>query len=110
MKKHALVSIVRSCLCFFFATNLAPAVLSQTLTIADVQNVIAAAVSKAAARNEKVTVSIADREGNLLGTFQMTGAPATTLIRSVGRAGQGLENISVKSTAAAYSKIGRAHD
>jgi len=44
----------------------------------------------------------------LLGTFQMTGAPSTTLIRSVGRAGQGLENISVSSAAAANSKAGTA--
>ena len=85
----------------------APA-LAQSLSLADVQNIIAQAVSKAAAMNQKVTVSVADREGNLLGTFQMTGAPATTLIRSVGRAGQGLENLSVPSTAAAYSKAGTA--
>ncbi|MBV9242474.1 MAG: heme-binding protein, partial [Acidobacteria bacterium] len=81
---------------------------AQSLTLADVQNIIAQAVSKAAAMNQKVTVSVADKEGNLLGTFQMTGAPANTLIRSVGRAGQGLENLSVPSTAAAYSKAGTA--
>ncbi|MFL6374006.1 MAG: heme-binding protein [Pyrinomonadaceae bacterium] len=85
----------------------APA-LAQSLTLTDVQTIIAQAVSKAAAMNKPVTVSVTDKEGNLLGTFQMTGAPATTLIRSVGRAGQGLENLSVPSTAAAYSKAGTA--
>lgn len=81
---------------------------SQSLTVADVQTIIAQAVSKAAAMNRPVTVSVTDKEGNLLGTFAMTGAPTTTLIRSVGRAGQGLENISVPSSAASHSKAGTA--
>ncbi|MGE3465292.1 MAG: heme-binding protein [Pyrinomonadaceae bacterium] len=79
---------------------------AQDLTISDVQTIIAQAVSKAAAMNQKVTVSVVDREGNLLGTFAMTGAPTMTLIRSVGTAGQGLENISVPSAAASHSKAG----
>ena len=81
---------------------------SQSLTVVDVQTVIAQAVSKAVSLNQKVTVSVTDKEGHLLGTFVMTGAPATTLIRSVGRAGQGLENVSVPSVAAAQSKAGTA--
>ena len=80
----------------------------QELTVADVQKIIAQAVSKAAAMNGKITVSVTDDEGHLLGTFSMTGAPSTTLIRSVGRAGQGLENISVPSAAASHSKAGTA--
>jgi uncharacterized protein GlcG (DUF336 family) len=79
-----------------------------TLTVADVQTVIAQAVSKAVAMNVPVTVSVTDSEGNLLGTFAMTGAPSMTLIRSVGRSGQGLENISVPAAAAANSKAGTA--
>ncbi|MFM9904696.1 MAG: heme-binding protein [Pyrinomonadaceae bacterium] len=84
---------------------------AQTLTVADVQTVIAQAVSTAVSLNQKVTVSVVDREGHLLGTFVMTGAPGApvnTLIRSVGRAGQGLENVAVPSTAASYSKAGTA--
>lgn len=81
---------------------------SQSLTVADVQTIIAQAVSKAVAMNQRVTVSVTDKEGNLLGTFTMTGAPATTLIRSVGRSGQGLENLSVPSSAASHSKGGTA--
>ena len=79
-----------------------------SLTVADVQTIIAQAVSEAVALNQKITVSVTDQEGNLLGTFMMTGAPTTTLIRSVGRAGQGLENISVPSAAASNSKAGTA--
>jgi uncharacterized protein GlcG (DUF336 family) len=81
---------------------------SQELTVADVQQIISRAVSKAAAMNVPVTVSVTDDEGNLLGTFQMTGAPANTLIRSVGRSGQGLENLLVPASAAANSKAGTA--
>ncbi|MBP9108682.1 MAG: heme-binding protein [Pyrinomonadaceae bacterium] len=81
---------------------------SQSLTVTDVQTIIAQAVSKAVGMNKAVTVSVTDKEGNLLGTFAMTGASANTLIRSVGRSGQGLENLSVPSTAAANSKAGTA--
>lgn len=81
---------------------------SQSLTVSDVQTIIAQAVSTAVALNQKVTVSVTDREGNLLGTFVMTGAAATTQIRSVGRAGQGLEGLIVPVTAAANSKAGTA--
>ncbi len=81
---------------------------AQTLSATDVQRIISQAVSKAVVMNVPVTVSVTDKEGNLLGTFAMTGAPSTTLIRSVGRAGQGLENISVSAAAAANSKAGTA--
>ncbi len=80
----------------------------QGLTLSEVQTIIAQAVAKAAALNQNVTVSVTDQEGNLLGTFAMTGAPTLTLIRSVGRAGQGLENLSVPSSAASRSKAGTA--
>lgn len=81
---------------------------SQSLTASDVQNIIAQAVSKAVELNQNVSVSVTDREGNLLGTFVMTGAPGSTKIRSVGRAGQGLEDLTVPATAASHSKAGTA--
>ena len=48
-----------------------------TLTTSDVQTIIAQAVSAAASLNRPVTVAVTDREGNVLGVFRMTGAPAT---------------------------------
>ena len=45
------------------------------LTVTDVQNVIARAVTQAVHNNQAVTVAISDREGNVLGVFVMTGAP-----------------------------------
>lgn len=94
-----------SLLTLLFASTLA---YSQSLTVTDVQTIIAQAVSKAVAMNQRVTISVTDKEGNLLGTFTMTGAPTTTLIRSVGAAGQGLENLSVPASAASHSKAGTA--
>src|SRR5205085_1544850 len=51
------------------------------LSTNDVQTIIAQAVSAAAALNRAVTVAVTDREGNALGVFKMTGAPATTRIQ-----------------------------
>ena len=93
---------------FVILLLLGVAVRPQSLTVTDVQTIIAQAVSKAVALGQPVTVSVTDKEGHLLGTFQMTGAPANTLVRSVGRAGQGLENISVPSQFASISKAGTA--
>ncbi|MBA3320929.1 MAG: heme-binding protein [Pyrinomonadaceae bacterium] len=76
------------------------------LSADDVRTVISQAVSAAAALNRPVTVAVTDREGNVLGVFRMNGAPATTRIRSVGAAGQGLENLDVPAELAAISKAG----
>src|SRR5947209_10636564 len=78
------------------------------LSVSDVQTVIAQAVSAAAVLNRAVTVAVTDREGNVLGVFQMTGAPATTHITGGGRAGQGLEGLDVPASLAAISKAGTA--
>ncbi|MBK8465852.1 MAG: heme-binding protein [Chloracidobacterium sp.] len=77
-----------------------------SLTVADVQRIIAQAVSEAVASNQKVTVSVVDKEGHVLGTFVMTGAAATTTIRGTGRAGQGFENVTVPARFASLSKAG----
>lgn len=90
------------CLVLIFALP----VCSQSLTVADVQTIIAQAVSQAVSLNQKVTIAVTDKEGNLLGVFTMSGAPATTLIRSVGTSGQGLEGLVVPASAAANSKAG----
>src|SRR6185503_2700358 len=53
-----------------------------------------------------VTVAVTDREANVLGVFSITGAPASTTIRSVGTAGMGLEASVVPASLAAISKAG----
>ena len=52
------------------------------LTVADVQTIIAQAVTQAVASNVRATIAIVDRGGNVLGVFQMTNAPLMTLIGS----------------------------
>lgn len=79
---------------------------AQSLTPADVETLIAQSVSAAVQLNQKVTVAVTDREGNVLGVFVMTGAPASTQIRSIGAQGRGLEGLMVPSFAAAISKAG----
>lgn len=108
MKSNVLVRKYSFFASFMILLLLGVSIRSQSLTVADVQTIIAQAVSKAVALNQKVTVSVTDKEGNLLGTFAMTGAPSMTLIRSVGRAGQGLENLLVPASAASHSKAGTA--
>src|SRR5207253_159501 len=55
-----------------------------TLNTSEVQTIIAQAVSTAAQLNRPVTVAVTDREGNVLGVFKMTGAPASTQFRGGG--------------------------
>jgi uncharacterized protein GlcG (DUF336 family) len=76
------------------------------LTPDDVRNIIAQAVSAAAQLGRPVTVVVTDREGNVIGSFTMTGAPASTTIRSVGTLGRGLEGTVVPALLAATSKAG----
>jgi uncharacterized protein GlcG (DUF336 family) len=84
----------------------APNATAGNLGSSEVQTIISQAVSAALALNRNVTIAVTDREGNVLGVFVMTGAPATTTIRSVGLAGQGLESTVVPATIAAISKAG----
>lgn len=85
-----------------------PSATAGNLTSDDVRLVISQAVSAALSLGRTVTVAVTDREANVLGVFSMTGAPATTTIRSVGTLGQGLEGTVVPSSIAAISKAGTA--
>jgi uncharacterized protein GlcG (DUF336 family) len=86
------------------------------LTVADVQTIIAQAVTQAVASNVRATIAVVDRGGNVLGVFQMTNAPLTTLIGSSvsPRCAEGvaqpsicgLEGQRVPATLAAISKAG----
>ncbi|MGH9844295.1 MAG: hypothetical protein ACREEM_36695, partial [Blastocatellia bacterium] len=89
------------------------------LTVADVQTIIAQAVAKAQQVGLRVTVAVVDREANVLGIFQMAGAPTTTQIGSFDlNTGvkvknnngdpDGIEGVNVPSAAAAISKAGTA--
>jgi len=89
-----------------------------TLTPAEVQTIIAQAVSAAVALNKAVTVAVTDREGNPLGVFRMTGAPGMVQIRGggplqtpdpiTGLVPVGLEGTIIAARNAAISKAGTA--
>ena len=81
------------------ATNLAPT---------DVQTIIQQAASAAEAFGRPVTIVVTDREANVIGSFAMTGAPATSTVRSVGTLGRGLEGAVVPAFEAATAKAATA--
>jgi uncharacterized protein GlcG (DUF336 family) len=102
------------------APPLPPSATAGTLTTSEVQTIIAQAVSAAASINHPLTVAVTDREGNVLGVFKMTGAPATTQFRGGGPGpslvpnpingfvSTGLDGTVVPATLAAISKAGTA--
>ncbi len=55
---------------------------AQSLTTADVQQVIAQAVAEAKARNLPAVIAVTDRVGNVLAVYSMTGARATATLRA----------------------------
>ncbi|MDJ0652952.1 MAG: heme-binding protein [Xanthomonadales bacterium] len=75
------------------------------LSAANVQQVIAQAAAEANAQGMPATIAVVDRVGNVLGLFQMNGAPGSTTIRSGKGAIGGLEEIAViPSTMSAVAK------
>lgn len=76
------------------------------LSGAEVSRIVRQAADEAAARGKPATIAVADRVGNVLGVFQMGGAPGNVTITS-GKgipAGNGLEGLVVPATFAAISK------
>jgi len=81
---------------------------ASALSVAQVQGIVARAVAEAQARNQRATIAVVDRVGNVLAVFAMTGAPATVTVRSTTGAARidgGLENVEIiPSTMAAIAK------
>ncbi|NIL94684.1 MAG: hypothetical protein GTO71_09635 [Woeseiaceae bacterium] len=73
-----------------------------SLTIAEVETVIAQAVAEAQARGVSATIAVVDRVGNVLAVFRMTGAAAAVTVASPGAgADGGLEAVNIVPDAAA---------
>jgi uncharacterized protein GlcG (DUF336 family) len=51
-----------------------------SLSVTDVQQIIAQAVGEATARNQRAVIAIVDRPGNVLAVFRMTNSPPTALV------------------------------
>lgn len=84
---------------------------AESLSVADVQKVLAQAVGEARSRNLPVTISVTDRVGNVLAVFAMTGSRTNTTISrlqigGVAASGEevGLQGAEVPSAAAAIAK------
>lgn len=102
------------------AVVIPPTITAGTLTTSEVETIIAQGVSAAASLNRPVTVAVTDKEGNVLGVFSMTGAPATTQFRGggpgptqapnpmTGFVPVGLDGTVVPARLAAISKAGTA--
>ncbi len=81
----------------------------ESLTPADVQTIIAQAVSEAQARNMPAVVAIVDRPGNVLAVFKMNGANDVITVRAgpnnaSGTPNVGLQGVDVPRELAAISK------
>ena len=81
---------------------------SNVLTVADVERVIAQAVGEAQARGVRAHVAVVDRVGNVLATYQMTGAPATIAVSSGLGVTGGLDGIPAGTVPASLSAIAKA--
>lgn len=55
---------------------------AESLSVADVQTVIARAAAEASARSAPAVIAVSDRVGNILAVFRMTGARATMVTRA----------------------------
>ncbi|GAA4642970.1 hypothetical protein GCM10023115_09300 [Pontixanthobacter gangjinensis] len=82
-----------------------------SLSVADVQLVLAQAVGEAQARGLASTIAVTDRVGNVLAVFEMNGAPKTTFVsrKTIGgeaAVGQeiGLQGREIPSTTVAIAK------
>lgn len=77
-----------------------------SLSVADVEGVIARAVAEAQARNAAATIAVVDRVGNVLAVFRMNAAATAVSVRSPGAAVDGgLEGVNiVPDTLAAIAK------
>ena len=83
---------------------------THTLTTGDVETIIAQAVAQARASGLNATIAVVDKEANVLGVFEMNGAPANTVVGVLPSCPNpsdcGLEGVAVPSKFAAISKAG----
>ncbi len=86
------------------ATVGTPASPSNSLTEADVNQIVLQAINEAGARGAAATIAVVDRVGNVLTVAQMPGAGATATITSNRGVTTGLENVALPTPLAAITK------
>lgn len=77
---------------------------TDSLTTADVQQVIAQAVAEAKARNTPAVIAVTDRVGNVLAVYTMTGARATATLRAGPGGNLDAQGVVAPAAAAAIAK------
>ena len=79
---------------------------SQSLSVSDVQTIIAQAVAEAKAQGKPAVIAVVDRVGNVLAVYSMAGAPATATIRSAPDPANNtdLEGLTIPAAGAAIAK------
>ncbi|MBO9713245.1 heme-binding protein [Sphingomonas sp.] len=87
------------------ATGNYPVPAAQSLSVADVQAVIAHAAAEAQARSLPAVIAVSDRVGNILAVFRMTGAAATARTTPApGGASIDAQNLVIPAEAGAIAK------
>lgn len=77
----------------------------ESLSIADIQQILAQAVAEASAQNLPSVIAVTDRVGNVLAVFRMNGTSATTqVLPGPGANNIGLQGVDVPHELAAISK------
>lgn len=78
---------------------------AESLSVADVQNVIARAAAEAQARGRPAVIAVVDRVGNVLAVFRMTGAPANAVTSAAPNgANIDAQNLTIPAEAGAIAK------
>ena len=78
---------------------------AESLSVADVQKVLAQAAAQAQADNRPAVIAVTDRVGNVLAVLRMTGAPALAAIpKAADGSQQDIQGLNVPAEAAAIAK------
>jgi len=78
---------------------------AESLSVADVQNVIAHAAAEAQMRGRPAVIAVSDRVGNVLAVFRMTGAPANAVTSAAPNgANIDAQNLTIPAEAGAIAK------
>jgi uncharacterized protein GlcG (DUF336 family) len=79
---------------------------AQSLSVSDVQTIIAQAVAEAKAQNKPAVIAVVDRVGNVLAVYTMAGAPTTATVRNAANPADNtdLEGLTIPAAGAAIAK------
>ncbi len=76
---------------------------AESLSVADVEGVIARAAAEASARRQPAVIAVVDRVGNVLAVFSMAGARATAVTRAGNEGNTDVQGVTVPAAAAAIA-------